>query len=156
MSAGGKILIPWERRSTAGHAPAVPWGTCLTDTSGPTVFPAKNELWLPPRKKPPQTCDLIRDNLKILVMLEDPKFQLVAVVKGPSASGCWRRSWVLWWDCNGGRRRRACSSPPRTPDPVPVAWAHFSFAQPLLCKWQLFPPFLCLVQGEFSRCFELF
>lgn len=95
---------------------------CLTDTSGPTVFLPKNELGLTlPPKNPPQTHDLIRDTLELLVMLEYPRARPVAeVVKGLSASGCWRRSWVLQWDWSGGRRRWAWSCLPGAPDPVPL------------------------------------
>lgn len=57
---------------------------------GPTVFLPKNDLWLIlPQENLPQTCDLVRDALEVLAVLENPKGQPVAkAVKGSSA-------WVL-------------------------------------------------------------
>lgn len=54
------------------------------------MFLPKNDLWLIlPQENPPQPCELVRDALETLAVLEDPKGQPVAkAVKGPSA-------WVL-------------------------------------------------------------
>lgn len=54
------------------------------------MFLPKNDLWLIlPQENLPQTCDLVRDALEVLAVLENPKGQPVAkAVKGSSA-------WVL-------------------------------------------------------------
>lgn len=48
----------------------------LQTEHGPTAFIPMNDLRLIlPQENPPQTCDLVRDVLEVLAVLEDPKGQ---------------------------------------------------------------------------------